>query len=70
MRTFYVYIMASQRNGTLYVGLTSNLIKRAWEHKSNVVPSFTAKHSVHLLVYYEIHQTIAEAVRREKRFKN
>jgi len=57
--------MASQRNGTLYVGLTSNLINRALDHKNNVVPSFTAKYSVHLLVYYEINQTIVEAVRRK-----
>jgi len=62
--------MASSRNGTLYTGSTSDLIKRAWEHKNNVLPNFTAKYNVHLLVYYEIHATYIEAARREKRFKN
>jgi putative endonuclease len=66
----YVYILSSQRNGTLYVGSTSDLIKRVWEHKNKVVPGFTSKYHEHQLVYYEIHQTIVEAVRREKRFKN
>ena len=66
----YVYIMASQRNGTLYVGATSDLVKRVWEHKNKLVPGFTAQYNVHMLVYYEIHQTIMEAARRERRFKN
>jgi len=70
MKSFYVYIMASGRNGTLYAGSTSDLIKRAWEHKNNLIPGFTAKYNVHILVYYEIHETYIEAARREKRFKN
>ena len=70
MKSFYAYIMASGRNGTLYTGSTSDLIKRTWEQKSNVIPGFTAKHNVHILVYYEIHATYIEAARREKRFKN
>ena len=70
MKSFYAYIMASDRNGTLYVGSTSDLIKRTWEHKSNVIPGFTAKYNVHILVYYETHATYIEAARREKRFKN
>jgi putative endonuclease len=71
MRTFYVYMMASQRNGTLYVGSTSDLIKRVWEHKNHVIPSsFTAQYNVHQLVYYEVHCTIFEAARRENRLKN
>ena len=70
MKSFYAYIMASGRNGTLYAGSTSDLIKRTWEHKSNVIPGFTAKYNVHILVYYEIHATYIEAARREKRFKN
>lgn len=70
MRSFYVYIMASGRNGTLYVGSTSDLIKRAWEHKTKVTPGFTARYNVHTLVYYEVHETYVEAARREKRFKN
>ena len=70
MKSFYAYMMATKRNGTLYVGSTSDLIKRVWEHKNNVVPGFTAKYQVHMLVYYEIHATYVEAARREKRFKN
>ena len=70
MKSFYVYIMASSRNGTLYVGSTSDLIKRAWEHKNKVIPGFTARYNVHILVYYEVHETYVEAARREKRFKN
>ena len=70
MNSFYVYIMASRRNGTLYIGSTRNLIKRVWEHKTKVVSGFTAKYNVHMLVYYEIHQSYIEAARREKRFKN
>ena len=70
MKSFYVYILASQRNGTLYVGSTSDLVKRVWQHKNKVVLGFTAKYNVHDLVYYEIHSTIFEAARREKRFKN
>ena len=70
MKVFYAYIMASKRNGTLYVGSTSDLIKRVWEHKNKLIPGFTAKYNVHMLVYYEIHETYVEAARREKRFKN
>ncbi len=70
MKSFYVYIMASGRNGTLYVGSTSDLIKRAWEHKNKVIPGFTARYNVHILVFYEVHETYVEAARREKRFKN
>jgi putative endonuclease len=57
MKSFYAYIMASRRNGTLYVGSTSDLIKRVWEHKNKVIPGFTAQHNVHILVYYEVHST-------------
>ena len=70
MKSFYVYIMASRQNGTLYAGSTSDLIKRVWEHKNNIIPGFTAKYKVHKLVYYEVHETYGEAARREKRFKN
>ena len=70
MTSFYVYIMAGGRNGTLYVGSTSDLIKRAWEHKNKVNQGFTARYNVHTLVYYEVHETYEEAARREKRFKN
>lgn len=71
MKASCVYILASKRNGTLYVGSTSDLIKRIWEHKNHVIPSsFTARYNVHMLVYYEIHGTYIEAARREARFKN
>ena len=70
MRPFCVYIMASGRNGTLYVGSTSDLIKRAWEHKNKVISGFTARYNVQTLVYDEVHETYVEAARREKRFKN
>ncbi len=61
--------MASQRNGTLYVGVTSNLIKRIWEHTNDVVPGFTKKYGVHMLVWYELHGTMESAILREKRIK-
>lgn len=70
MKSFYAYIMASKRNGTLYVGSTSDLIKRVWEHKNKVIPGFTAQYNVYILVYYEVHEAYIEAARREKRFKN
>lgn len=65
----YVYLLASQRNGTLYVGVTSDLIKRVWEHKNDVRDGFTKRYGVHRLVYYEVHEDIREAIRREKRVK-
>jgi putative endonuclease len=68
-RIFYVYILASRRNGTLYVGVTSNLVKRVWEHRENVVPGFTKTYGVHRLVWFEQHATAESAIRREKRLK-
>jgi putative endonuclease len=65
-----VYILTSKRNGTLYVGVTSNLVKRVWEHKNNVVAGFTKRYSVHLLVWYELHETMSSAITREKQLKN
>jgi len=64
-----VYILASKRNGTLYIGVTSNLQKRAWEHKNDLVEGFTKKHGVHLLVYYELHEDIMSAITRERQMK-
>jgi putative endonuclease len=64
-----VYILASQRNGTLYIGVTSDLVKRVWEHKSNLVEGFTKKYKVHDLVWYEAHDTMAAAINREKQLK-
>ncbi len=64
-----VYILASKKNGTLYVGVTSDLIKRVWQHKSNLVEGFTKKYAVHDLVYYEVHDTMESAISREKNIK-
>jgi putative endonuclease len=64
-----VYILASRRNGTLYVGVTSDLIKRVWEHKNDVVEGFSKRHGVHSLVWYESHETMETAIRREKAIK-
>lgn len=65
----YVYILASQRNGTLYTGVTSNLIKRIWQHKNDVVQGFSEKYNTHLLVWYEVHEAIDSAILREKQIK-
>ncbi len=65
-----VYLLASKRNGTLYTGVTSALLKRVWEHKNNVVEGFTRKYGVHTLVWYEVHETMESAIQREKRIKN
>ncbi|RKZ37626.1 MAG: GIY-YIG nuclease family protein [Gammaproteobacteria bacterium] len=64
-----VYILASRRNGTLYTGVTSDLIKRVWEHEQDAVDGFTKKYGVHLLVYYELHLDMASAITREKQIK-
>ena len=64
-----VYILASKRNGTLYIGLTSNLIQRIWEHKNNLVEGFTKRYSVHKLVWYELHESMESAIEQEKRLK-
>ena len=65
-----VYMLASKRNGTLYTGVTSNLLKRTWEHKNNLIESYTSKYGVHTLVWYELHDTMESAIRREKAIKN
>lgn len=64
-----VYMLASRRNGTLYVGATSDLIKRVWEHKSDAVDGFTRQYRVHVLVWYEVHETMESAIVREKAIK-
>ena len=64
-----VYILASAPKGTLYVGVTSNLPGRIWQHKNGVVEGFTKKYSVHQLVWYEQHETMESAITREKQLK-
>jgi len=67
---FFVYLLASKGYGTLYVGSTSNLARRAWEHKVRAVPGFTAKHGVDRLVWFERDDTLEVAMQREKQIKN
>ena len=64
-----VYILASERNGTLYIGVTSDLVKRIWEHKNNLIKGFTKRYSVHHLVWYELHDSMNSAIEREKNIK-
>ena len=61
--------MASQKNGTLYVGVTSDLVKRVWQHKNDLAEGFTKKYQVHMLVWYEVHETMESAIMREKTIK-
>ena len=67
--TYYVYILASKRNGTLYIGVTNNLERRIYEHKNDLVRGFTKKYEVHNLVYYEGTNDIYTALQREKQLK-
>ena len=64
-----VYILASKRNGILYIGVTSTLIQRVWQHKNDLVEGFTKRYGVHTLVWYEIHETMESAIVREKAIK-
>ncbi len=64
-----VYILASKRNGTLYVGVTDDVVRRVWEHKSGVVDGFTKRYHVHRLIYAEFHETMPDAIVREKQIK-
>jgi putative endonuclease len=69
MKEFYVYILCSKRNGTLYTGVTSNLPKRIYEHMHNLEDGFTKKYGVHSLVWFERHESADEAITREKQIK-
>ena len=68
-RAFFVYLLASGLRGTLYVGVTSDLLKRVWEHKTKAAPGFTARYGVDRLVWYEVHSNAEAAITREKRLK-
>lgn len=68
-KNFFVYILASQKNGTLYIGVTSDLPKRVWEHKNKVVEGFTEKYDVDKLVWFEQHDNAESAITREKQMK-
>jgi len=68
-KSYYVYVLASARNGTLYVGVTSDLVRRVYEHKTSAVPGFTKTYAVHHLVYFETFDTPAAAIQREKTIK-
>ena len=65
-----VYILASGYNGTLYIGVSSNLIQRIWQHKNDLVDGFTEKYGVHMLVYYELHEQMLTAIEQEKQLKH
>ncbi|OGZ33775.1 MAG: GIY-YIG nuclease [Candidatus Portnoybacteria bacterium RBG_13_41_18] len=66
---YYVYILANKSNGTLYIGVTSDLKKRVYEHKNDLIEGFTKKYQIHMLVYYEQTNDIESAIRREKQLK-
>ena len=67
--TYFVYVLASKRNGTLYIGVTNNLVRRVYEHKNDLVPGFTRRYGVHMLVHFEETADIRSAILREKQMK-
>ncbi|HPP11025.1 MAG TPA: GIY-YIG nuclease family protein [Defluviitoga tunisiensis] len=69
MKSYYIYIMASRRNGTLYIGITNDIVRRVYEHKNNFIDGFTSKYGIHNLVYYEQFDNIESAIQREKQLK-
>jgi putative endonuclease len=69
MKTYFIYILASKRNGTLYIGMTNDLIRRMYEHKASLVEGFTKKYSVNKLVYFESTENVKAAIESEKRLK-
>ncbi len=69
MNIYYVYILASRKNGTLYIGVTNNLMRRVFEHKNGFIKGFTQKYNVHRLVYFEETPDIQSALKREKQLK-
>jgi putative endonuclease len=67
--SFFVYILASRRNGTLYAGITDDLVRRIWQHRNGVIPGFTEKYGVKMLVWYELHESREAALTRERQIK-
>jgi putative endonuclease len=67
--SFFFYILASRRNGTLYTGMTDDLVKRTWQHRNGVMPGFTKKYGVKMLVWYELHESRESALMRERQIK-
>ena len=65
----FIYIMASKKNGTIYVGVTNNLVTRAWQHKSDIIKGFSNRYKTHRLVYFEQHTDMQSAIKREKQIK-
>ena len=70
MKNYFIYVLSSKKNGTLYIGVTNDLKRRVFEHKNNIVEGFTKKYQVHDLVYFEITESIEVAITREKQLKN
>ncbi|MBN9566538.1 MAG: GIY-YIG nuclease family protein [Alphaproteobacteria bacterium] len=68
-KTYFVYILASKRNGTLYIGVTNDLARRVWEHREGVIDGFTKRHNVRMLVHFEVFTDVYAAIHREKRLK-
>ena len=68
-KQFYVYVLANKQNGTLYIGVTSNLVQRIWQHKNKMIGGFTKKYNVTKLVYFEVHADAESAITREKQMK-
>jgi putative endonuclease len=67
--SFWVYILASRRNGTLYIGMTDDLVRRAWEHRTGTIPGFTREYGIKMLVWFEQHETRESALQRERQLK-
>ncbi len=70
MKSYFIYIMASSKNGTLYIGVTNDLVRRVYEHKNDLVKGFTSRYKVHQLVYFEQTPNITSAIQREKQIKS